>query len=129
MSTDLHNMHEDVIPKSKRFTVEQIAKSQKYWEEMNPTIEYKRDFPAIVMENSSQEKKLEYAVKQVVLKSLEKEFTYKQLTEAIKKGDPRLYIDPNVIGRTIKKLGYVKKSRTRKGVRKYYYVFTPDTND
>ena len=47
MSTDLHDMHEEVIPKSRRFTVEEIAKTQKYLEKMNLNIEYERDFPAI----------------------------------------------------------------------------------
>ena len=106
------------------FTVENMVTVDKY-----NNIKYERDFPKIVKEGSSNEDKLEYAVKQILLKSLETEFTYKQLTEAIKKGDPQLYIDPNIIGRTVKELGYVKKSRTRKGVRKYYYVLAPDTND
>jgi|GEM_PF-5346974 len=121
------NIHEKKTQQKERFTLEEMvteSSSDKY-----NNIEYKRDFPKIVKEGSSHEDKLEYAVKQILLKSLEMEFTYKQLTEAIKKGDPQLYIDPNAIGRTVKKLGYVKKSRTRKGVRKYYYVFAPDTND
>ena len=46
-------------------------------------IKYERDFPKIVMESSSNKDKLEYAVKEIVLSSKEKEFTYKQLTEAI----------------------------------------------
>lgn len=108
------------------FSVEEMLRSNRY---QKKDIKYERDFPKIVMESSSNKDKLEYAVKEIDLSSKEKEFTYKQLTEAIKKGDPRLYIDPNVIGRTIKELGYVKKSRTRKGVRKYYYVFASDTNN
>ena len=96
--------------------------------EYKPVKEYKRNFPRILKEDSPSEDKLKYAVKQVVLKSKEKEFTYEQLTEAIRKGDPKLYMDQNVIGSTVKELGYVKKNRTRKGIRKYYYVYAPDIN-
>ena len=119
------NIDKENGQKEGSFTVEDIAKSKKN----NPIVKYKRDFPPIVKESSSNKDKLKYAVQQVVLKSLEKEFTYEQLTEAILKGDPKLYMEPNVIGRTVKELGYVKKSRTRKGVRKYYYVYAPDIND
>ena len=117
-------MYEENGQEEPLFTIEEMVIPN--WDKYN---KYERDFPKIVKEGSSNVDKLEYAVKQILIKSLETEFTYKQLTEAIKKGDPQLYIEPNVIGRTVKKLGYVKKSRTRKGVRKYYYVFAPDTND
>ena len=116
-------MYEEYGQEEPLFTIDEMVSVSKY------NNKYERDFPKIVREGSSNVDKLEYAVKQVLIKSLETEFTYKQLTEAIKKGDPQLYIEPNVIGRTVKELGYVKKSRTRKGVRKYYYVFAPDTND
>ena len=121
MLTNSSNIHKENRQEKYPFTIEDTIESRKN----NPIIEYKRykrDFPSIVKENSSNEEKLKYAVQQVVLKSQEKEFTYEQLIEAIIKGDPKLYIEPNVIGRTVKELGYVKKSRTRKGVRKYYYV-------
>ena len=116
--TDLLNMYEKNRQKKDPFTYEDIAKSKKYEKDLK----YERDFFPIVKESSSNKDKLKYAVQQVVLKSKEKEFTYEQLTEAILKGDPKLYMEPNVIGKTVKELGYVKKSRTRKGVRKYYYV-------
>ena len=108
--------------KKPRFTLDDVARAIAREQEYKKDIKYERNFPQIVMESSPNKDKLKYAVQQVIAKSNIDEFTYEQLTEAILKGDPKLYMEPNVIGSTVKELGYVKKSRTRKGVRKYYYV-------
>ena len=82
------------------------------------------------MTNSSNTEKLQHVTRRILMHSMDLEFTYEELCNAIIKTDKDLKLDCNIIGSIARKLGYERKRKRIKGNRfKNFYFFPKIDSD